>query len=88
MRFDLLDEYSTLVPFGLGGSRNRTPQEPVVVPSKADKRGTIPSFISRMFRDLRIKFGLRNPTKNTPLLAQRSLSCRQETGDARCRVIS
>jgi len=27
MRFDLLDEYSTLVPFGLGTSRNRAIRE-------------------------------------------------------------
>jgi hypothetical protein len=40
MRFDLLDEYSTLVPFGLGVSRNGAFQGPAV-PAKAAKRGTI-----------------------------------------------
>ena len=40
MRFDLLDEYSTLVPFGLGVSRNGAFQDPAV-PAKMSKRGTI-----------------------------------------------
>jgi hypothetical protein len=37
MRFDLLDECSTLVPFGLGASRNRTFRDPDA-PAKAAKR--------------------------------------------------
>jgi hypothetical protein len=45
MRFDLLDEYSTLVPFGLGVSRNGTLQDPAV-PAKAARRGIIASFAS------------------------------------------
>jgi len=43
MRFDILDEYSTLVPFGLGVSRNRAFQDPAA-PAKAAKRGTIANF--------------------------------------------
>jgi hypothetical protein len=37
MRFDLLDEYSTLVPFGLGESRRGVSHDPAV-PAKADNR--------------------------------------------------
>jgi hypothetical protein len=47
MRFDLLDEYSTLVPFGLGVSRNRASQGPAV-PAKATKRRTMASFASHL----------------------------------------
>ncbi len=47
MRFDLLDEYSTLVPFGLGVSRNGAFQDPAV-PAKAAKRGTIANFASHL----------------------------------------
>ena len=47
MRFDLLDEYSTLVPFGLGVSRNRALQDPSV-PDQPAKRGTIANFASRL----------------------------------------
>lgn len=47
MRFDLLDEYSTLVPFGLGVSRNRDSQNPTV-PAKAAKHGTIANFASHL----------------------------------------
>ena len=47
MRFDLLDEYSTLVPFGLGVSRNKPIQDPAV-PAKAAKRGTIANFASHL----------------------------------------
>lgn len=43
MRFDLLDEYSTLVPFGLGISRNRIPQDPILLDQPA-KRNTIANF--------------------------------------------
>jgi hypothetical protein len=39
MRFDLLDEYSALVPFGLGVSRNKASQTPAV-PAEAAERGT------------------------------------------------
>ena len=39
MRFDLLDECSTLVPFGLGVSRNRTFRDPDA-PTKVAKRGS------------------------------------------------
>ena len=46
MRFDLLDEYSTLVPFGLGASRKRGLQEPAVS-AKAAKRGTTANFASK-----------------------------------------
>lgn len=47
MRFDLLDEYSALVPFGLGVSRKRALQDPTV-PAKAAKRGTIANFASHL----------------------------------------
>ncbi len=47
MRFDILDEYSTLVPFGLGVSRNRTFQYPTA-PTKAVKRGAIANCASRL----------------------------------------
>lgn len=47
MRFDLLDEYSTLVPFGLGVSRNGASQDPAV-PAKAATRGTIAKFASHL----------------------------------------
>ena len=47
MRFDLLDEYSTLVPFGLGVSRNGAFQDPAV-PAKTAKRGTIANFASHL----------------------------------------
>ena len=47
MRFDLLDEYSTLVPFGLGVSRNGAFQDPAI-PVKATKRGAIANFVSRL----------------------------------------
>ena len=47
MRFDLLDEYSTLVPFGLGVSRNGASQDPAV-PAKAVKRGTAVNFASHL----------------------------------------
>jgi hypothetical protein len=46
-RFDLLDEYSTLVPFGLGVARNRAFQDPAV-PAKAAKRGTIANLASHL----------------------------------------
>lgn len=48
MRFDILDEYSTLVPFGLGVSkRNRVIQYPTA-PAKAVKRDTITNCTSRL----------------------------------------
>lgn len=47
MRFDLLDEYSTLVPFGLGASRNEAFQDPAV-PAMAANRGTIANFASHL----------------------------------------
>jgi hypothetical protein len=48
MRFDILDEYSTLVPFGLGVSKhNRVVQCPTA-PAKADKRGAITNCVSRL----------------------------------------
>jgi len=47
MRFDLLDEYSTLVPFGRGASRKGTFQDPAV-PTKAARRRTIVRFASQL----------------------------------------
>lgn len=39
MRFDLLDEYSTLVPFGLGSSRKKAFQEPAAPDMEAQPSG-------------------------------------------------
>jgi hypothetical protein len=36
MRFDLLDEYSTLVPFGLGVSRKRASQDHAIPDQPAE----------------------------------------------------
>jgi hypothetical protein len=47
MRFDLLDEYSTLVPFGRGISRNGATKDPAVL-AKAAKRGSIANFASHL----------------------------------------
>ena len=51
MRFDMLDEYSTLVPFGLGVSRqNRVVQYPAAATEsvKAVKPGAIANCVSRL----------------------------------------
>jgi hypothetical protein len=51
MRFDMLDEYSTLVPFGLGVSRqNRVVQYPAAATeaAKAVKPGAIANCVSRL----------------------------------------
>ncbi len=51
MRFDLLDEYSTLVPFGLGVSRqNRVVQYPAAATEavKTVKPGIIANCVSRL----------------------------------------
>jgi hypothetical protein len=47
MRFDLLDEYSTLVPFGLGVSRDGAFHGPPV-PAKAANRATVANFTSHL----------------------------------------
>jgi hypothetical protein len=47
MRFDLLDEYSSLVPFGRGVSRSGAFRDPAV-PAEAAKRGTIATFASHL----------------------------------------
>ncbi len=47
MRFDLLDEYSTLVPFGLGSSKKMASQDPAG-PAKVAKHGTVANFASRL----------------------------------------
>ena len=48
MRFDILDEYSTLVPFGLGVSKqNRVIQYPAAA-TKAVKPGAIANCVSRL----------------------------------------
>jgi len=48
MRFDILDEYSTLVPFGLGISKqNRVVQCPATA-TKAVKPGAIANCDSRL----------------------------------------
>ena len=48
MRFDILDEYSTLVPFGLGVSkRNSVIQYPTVA-TEAVKPGAIANCVSRL----------------------------------------
>ena len=59
MRFDLLDEYSTLVPFALGVSRNRASRDPAVpaqepaVPAEASKHGSRPGLLHKLSRALR-----------------------------------
>lgn len=51
MRFDLLDEYSTLVPFGLGVSREAAIQNPDVqgqeptIPTEAVQRASRPGLL-------------------------------------------
>jgi hypothetical protein len=55
MRFDLLDEYSTVVPFGLGISRNRDLPSPAA-PAEAANRGYIAGFAGRAER-LRKRLG-------------------------------
>ena len=55
MRFDLLDEYSTLVPFGSGVSRNEGSQDDPVVPTKETKRA-IASLVDHL-ESLRTRFG-------------------------------
>ena len=48
MRFDILDEYSTLVPFGLGVSKqNRVLQYPAAA-TEAVKPGAIANCTSRL----------------------------------------
>jgi hypothetical protein len=47
MRFDLLDEYSTLVPFGRGVLRTRAVRDREV-PAKAAKRDTTASFVGHL----------------------------------------
>jgi hypothetical protein len=52
MRFDILDEYSTLVPFGLGVSKqNRVVQYPAAATKAATKTvkpGAIANCVSRL----------------------------------------
>jgi hypothetical protein len=60
MRFDILDEYSTLVPFGFGVSkRNRVVQYPTA-PAKAVKRGAIANCAGRLKLLLKFLAGRRN----------------------------
>ena len=48
MRFDILDEYSTLVPFGLGVSKqNRVVQYPATA-TEAVRPGAIANCVSRL----------------------------------------
>ena len=59
MRYDILDEYSALVPFGLGVSkRNRVIQYPAA-PAKAVKRGAIAKCASRLKMLLKFMAALR-----------------------------
>jgi hypothetical protein len=59
MRFDLLDEYSTLVPFGFGVSRKATiqnravPAQEPAVPAEASKRGSRPGLLHKLSGALR-----------------------------------
>ena len=54
MRFDLLDEYSTLVPFGLGVSRKAAIQNPDVQvqepasPAEAAQRSSRPGLLHKL----------------------------------------
>ena len=72
MRFDLLDEYSTLVPFGLGIPRNKAPQGPGV-PAKASKRDTTASFAS----DLELRSRLLGALRQMVLSSYRNFRRRQ-----------
>ena len=48
MRFDILNEYSTLFPFGLGVSKqNRVVQYPAAA-TKTAKPGAIANYVSRL----------------------------------------
>jgi hypothetical protein len=49
MRFDLLDEYSTLVPFGLGISRDRAFEDPAV-PAKRDTIANLASHLELLLK--------------------------------------
>ena len=51
MRFDLLDEYATLLPYGIGVSR----QNRVVHPVSATKKAK-PSAVAKCVRRLKILF--------------------------------
>jgi hypothetical protein len=62
MRFDILDEYSTLVPFGLGVSkRNRVIQYPTAPTKavKAVKRSAIANCANRLKTLLKLVAALR-----------------------------
>lgn len=48
MRFDVLDEYSTLVPFGLGVSRGNRVVEHPAAPAKAINRGAVAKCVDRL----------------------------------------
>jgi|JI10StandDraft_1071094.scaffolds.fasta_scaffold690279_1 hypothetical protein len=54
MRFDLLDEYSTLVPFGLGVSRKAVIQNPDVQgqepasPAEVAQRSSCPGLLHKL----------------------------------------
>jgi hypothetical protein len=47
MRFDILDEYSTLVPFGAGVSKHNKVVQYPTAPAKAVERGAIANCVSR-----------------------------------------
>lgn len=47
MRFDLLDEYSSLVPSRRSVSRNAASKDPAV-PAKGDKRGALASLANHL----------------------------------------
>ena len=48
MRFDILDEYATLVPFGLGVSKRNSVVQYPTDPAKAVKRGAIANCAGRL----------------------------------------
>jgi hypothetical protein len=59
MRFDLLDEYSTLVPFGLGVSRKKAFQNPdalaqePAIPAEASEHVSHPGLLRKLSGALR-----------------------------------
>lgn len=74
MRFDLLDEYATLVPFGLGVSRNGAFQDPAVR-AKATKRGTIAKFPSHLELLRKLLGALRQMVSSSYRKLGRKYSC-------------
>jgi hypothetical protein len=59
MRFDILDEYSTLVPFGLGVLKQKRIVQYPATATKAVKPGAIANCVSRLKSQFKIVKALR-----------------------------